>query len=259
MIKAPEHGDTFAVGREQTVNRTRNGSTVVYDHGISYAGEINLTFAHVPQPEKDALVAFFNSAGWALNVLAFKDYDGITRKVRLLTPNLSHENAGYLSYDSRINLWNFSLKLIDVTNNPADLEVAFQTMPTALSAHIADLNDPHDPLVTTTVSDADNAKVIDSVSTKSFDGVIWIGVVKLGAAKFNFFVHAVHNGTLSTDATSTGITTETLASVGTLTGCTFTLSLTGAGSSQVMNLLMDSGTNNSVIVSVRKVKLGAVS
>ena len=57
-IKAPELGNTSSVARNQQVQRTRAGRTLIYDRGRNLNQIMRLEFKDIPDSEKAALIVF---------------------------------------------------------------------------------------------------------------------------------------------------------------------------------------------------------
>lgn len=119
-MKAPEIGDSYATGREQSILRTRSGAVVAYDYGVVLNGDIKLRFEDVPNDEFIALRAMLALLNYGTTTLAYQDPDDIIRKVRVATPVLDGRHNGYVNNTDvkQHQLWNFELDLIDVTANP---------------------------------------------------------------------------------------------------------------------------------------------
>lgn len=252
-IKAPERGDRRAKGRNQSFARTKNANVVVYDMGTSMSDIISLSFTEVYQEEFAALIVFFEYITWGANKIKYVDYKGDEFTVRVYKNTLDATNKGEAKFgENKSTLYDFTLDLIDVTNNVSD---SGQTaVPTQLALHIADYAHPHNPKTVATVASTDGTKIIESVKVDDVKSVTWI--LQLNSADTysrTMLVHATHNGTPTDDATSITSATETLVTDGTFPGdVTVTATLALSGPSQVMRLNVAKAAG-SISVVVRRI------
>jgi len=254
-IKAPERGDRRAKGRNQTFAKLKNGSVAVYDMGTSMSDILSLSFEMVPQSEYAAMIVFFEYVVWGANKIKYIDYKGDEYVVRIYKNTVEATNQGEAVFgENELTQYNFTLDLIDVSNNIAD--TGQTAVPTQLALHIADLSHPHNPKTTSNVLSTDGAKVIESISVDNFKYATWIVVLSTGTFAKTVLVHATHNGTTSLDATTLNTSSqETIATVGTdPADITISVDLNGASTAQVMRLKVAKTAGN-VDVSVRRIKI----
>lgn len=90
------------------------------------------------------------------------------------------------------------------------------------------------------------AAVVDSVSTKGVGLVKWLVYVQAGAAKQAVEVLASHDGDAVVDATQAQFTTYAKLRMGSIAGLNFTVSVSGSGAGQQLNLVVSSGTSATV-------------
>lgn len=252
-FKAPERGDRRDKGRNQTFTRLKNGNVVVYDMGTNMSDILSLSFEMMPQAEYAAMLVFFEYVVWGANKIKYIDYKGDEYVVRIYKSVVSAVNKGEADLvSSELTQYDFTLDLIDVTNNVAD--TGQTAVPSQLAIHLADTNHPHNPKITVAVDTA-TPVVIDSVAVDTVKHVTWVVSLVSGTFAKTVLVHATHDGTVSTDATAVGVTQDTVATVGTdPADITVSILLTGSTTLQVMNLLVGK-TAGTVDVSVRKIKV----
>lgn len=254
-LRAPERGDRRVKGRNQSFSRLKNGNVVVYDMGTSMSDMLNLTFESVPQSEFAALIVFFEHVVWGANKIKYIDYKGDSYIVRVFKNTVDSVNKGETKFGANEStLYDFTLDLIDVTNNVSD--TGQTAMPTQLAIHVADTNHPHNPRVDAQVTSADGTKLIEAVAVDSVKHVTWIVVAYYGTTYAKtVLVHAVHNGTASADATSVNATQETLTTVGSDPGdITLSVALSGSGVNQMLRLQAAKAAGT-VDLSVRRIKV----
>lgn len=145
-VNAPEFGDVFTQGRAQVIKRTRAGYSVAYDRGKKVDEEYIWEFRNIIDSQRSALKTFLDYVTWGASKILVTDWLGTERIVRVSQTSLTSKNARQLTLDGGQSevLWDFSLTLLDVTNNPN--EVGLQdtlNMSSALKIHIADQQDPH--------------------------------------------------------------------------------------------------------------------
>lgn len=254
-MKAPERGDKRVKGRNQTFARSKNANIVVYDMGTNMADILSLSFEEVYQSEFAALIVFFEYITWGANKIKYVDYKGDEYIVRVYKNNVDSTNKGEAKFgNNESTLYDFTLDLIDITNNVAD---SGQTaVPTQLAIHLADYNHPHNPKVYNNVLSTDGTKVIESIAVDSVKTVTWIVSMYSGATySRTILVHATHNGTPSADATTVTSAQETLVTDGTFPGdVTVSVALAGSGITQMMNLRVAKTADN-IDITIRRVKI----
>jgi hypothetical protein len=217
---------------------------------------LNLSFEEVPQAEYAALIVFFEYVTWGANKIKYIDYKGDEYIVRIYKNTVDATNKGEAKFgENEATLYDFTLDLIDVTNNVAD--TGQTAVPTQLALHIADADHPHNPMLFSTVVPADGAKVIESVLVDDVKHVTWLVSLTLSTTySKTVFIHVTHNGSASADAASIGTPlVETIVTVGTDPGdITVAATLTGAGTTQAINLTVAKAAG-SVNVGVRRIKI----
>lgn len=195
-LKAPEIGDSISYGRDQHISKSRGGTVVVYDYGSKFTPDIVLNFKNVPDNERSALLTFFNMVGWAKNAVSYQDIDGVVKAVIISKPSIAYKNTGYINRDivSPEPCFDFDVELMDVSETWQTI-IGGDVTDSALTIHLADFNAPHSPEKTVTIDNADGNKVVDSILTSGFHGVIWIGTVVSGANKMFFQAQCINNRT----------------------------------------------------------------
>lgn len=255
LMKAPERGDSRIKGRNQNFARTKNGNVVVYDMGTTMADMLTLSFEYMPQAEFAAMLVFFEYVTWGANKIKYVDYKGDEYIVRVYKNSVTAINNGEAKLgDSSTTLYNFTLDLIDVTNNIAD---SGQTaVPTQLAIHLADTVHPHNPKSYSNVLAADGAKVVETHLVDSVKAITWIINLRSGATySQTMLVHATHNGTSYSDATTIANTQEVLVTDGAFPGdVTINVVLSGVASAQVLALTVAKAAGE-VEVSARRIIL----
>ena len=256
-MKAPEFGDTYSEGRNLTITQPKSGAVVVYDHGTPFTKNIKLQFKDIPDTERSALLVLLEQVGWGSSVLKYKDYLGKVRNVRVLTQRLDSKAQSSYNRDSAypIYTFDFEIDLLDVTGNILEAQDT-TIVPSALTLHIADLDSPHAPETTETVNIADGLKLLDTFLVDAYKGCIWIGVAVKGTARHMFQIAADHNGTDGADATTTASTITVSNDIGSSTGIiSYDISLSGAGTSQVVRLRASTAANGWNII-FRRIHIG---
>lgn len=236
-IKAPERGDRRTKGRHQTFAKLKNGAVTVYDMGVTLSDLITLNFEQVPQIEWAQLLVFFEYVVWGANKIKYIDYKGDEYVVRIYKSNIEAINRGESKFDDNTTtLYDFSLELIDITNNASD--TGQTAVPTQLALHLADYNHPHNPQQYMEVLSTDGTKVVESISTREAKHVTWIVFATDDTTwSKTWLIHGTHNGDYVVDATTVGSAQEVLVSVGTpASDITFSVALAGTGSAQTMDL-----------------------
>jgi hypothetical protein len=216
---------------------------------------LSLSFQEVYQAEYAALIVFLEYVTWGANKIKYVDYKGDEYIVRVYKNTVDASNKGEAKFGTNEStLYDFTLDLIDVTNNVSD---SGQTaVPTQLALHIADIVHPHNPKFVSVVIPADGTKIVETLSVDSVKAAMWL-VQLSDAATYSrlMLVHATHDGTDSADATALTSATETLVTHGTFPGdVTITVTLALSGPSQVMRLNVAKAAG-SITVSSRRVLL----
>lgn len=257
-MKAPERGDKRIKGRNQTFARLKNGNVVVYDMGTSMSDMLNLSFEEVPQAEYAALIVFFEYVTWGANKIKYVDYKGDEYVVRIYKNTVDAANKGETKFgENASTLYDFTLDLIDVTNNVAD--TGQTAVPTQLALHLADYDHPHNPLGLVVATLATSPKVVESVLTSDVRAITWLVNVYFDATfSKTFLVNVTHNRNTAadTDATTIGTpTVEVLSLAGTDPAASVVVSatLTGVGAAQAVNLVVT--TSITAYVRCRRIKL----
>lgn len=261
-IQAPELGDSTRSGRKQTVRRLRSGASIVYDGGLDLDQRLRWDFRNITDTERAALLFFLAAVGWAQAKIKATDWNGQQRIVRILSPNIEAVNSRMCLLDggAQSRLWDFSLEVLDLTDNTAEFsQEDVQEMSTALGLHIADEIDEHSPREITLVDDADGAVVIDSVSIASVRSVVWVVQASNGTKNAIALAYGSTDRNYDTPADATAVKDATdfeWHESGTEVSAEVTLSMTvtGAGTAQVINLTADVSTDGWRFV-VRRNKL----
>ena len=258
-IRAPEIGNSETKSRNQAMQRTRFGTTLVYDRGRNYNDRRALQFRMLTDVEKAALTVFLDAVQWGSSKLKYRHYTGEELVIRTASTEMRYVDTGYEDHNNILAqkvLWDFDIDILDLTNNSDELEGQDPVVSSALSLHLADFNDPHNPPTSITLAVADGAKTVESFNVDSWDSIHWMFTVVNGASKYAGFIHTTNNNIAAgSDATSTSVTLESTndpAGIG--ANITFTVVLSGAGASQIMTLKAQSTTNGNV-VKVRRAKL----
>jgi hypothetical protein len=261
VMKAPEINNTVEPGRNQVIARTKGGRNVVYDFGIKTDGKIELSFESVPDAERSAFLLFLEAVQYAKNVIAYQDHNGVVSYVRLSISSQVFKDVGYqIKSNTDSILWDFTLNLIDVTYNMADLnQLGAGLMATPLTLHLADFNDPHSPETTRVINIADGTITHDSEYVDSWDSVVWRVIVKKNTIKQEFFVSVTHDGYSTTDATAISTKIDSSNDInGFPSVVTLTADLNGAGTAQIIRLRAATSVDGYTIVS-KKLKIGKLS
>jgi hypothetical protein len=259
-FKAPQEGNTEKRARNQSITRTRAGNVQVYDRGNNFNTTFKLEFADIPDSERAQLITFLEAIQWGSTKIKYRDMYGSIYVVRIL----AQEGVEYI--DNGLNVkrgksfirWNFNLELLNLTDNPGELE-SVDTVPTsALLLHMQDYDDPHSPATLYAVADADGEVVLDSVLTIDWKSILWtILAVKAGVSATYAIVANNDRVDIETDATAVESVLETLNEQGDATAhITFTVELNGADTAQVMRVKVNVNTDGWRF-EIRKIKLGS--
>ncbi len=238
-MKAPEFGYTETKSRNQTQVRTRAGTTYVYDRGQGLNEIIHVNFSDIPDTERSAFIVFMEAVQWGSTKIVFQDHTGTQRLVRFLSNSMVYADRGpqvKVAATTPSN-WDFGFDFIDLTNSLADIEETDFAVPTQMALHIANLNDPHNPTTTGTLDIADSTKVLESVLTLTYRGVLWMVTISKGATEKLVFVSASHNRNGVTAATSYDATQTPESEIGDVSlHVTLGVALSGSGAAQIMSL-----------------------
>lgn len=258
-LKAPEEGNKEKRSRNQSIARTRAGNVLVYDRGTNYNTNFSLDFKEIVDIDRAQLLVFLESIQWATTKICYQDMYGDIYIVRVLQDSgIEYEDRGtdLKRGMSRIR-WNFSLALLNLTDNIAELAIADGNVSNALSLHLANFNDPHNPEVKFTVNIADGAKVLEFYYTTDWKTVVYTVTASKGVNSASYIVALAHDRNGATAATTVVVQQSTLVQNGTVTSAlTFTGTLSGAALLQVMQLKL-AVSSDGWDIRVRRVKLGA--
>lgn len=257
-IKAPEEGNKEKRSRNQSIARTRAGNVLVYDRGNNYNTNFSLDFKQIPDIERAQLLLFLEAVQWATTKICYQDMYGDIYIVRCLQDNgIEYEDLGtdLKSGPSRIR-WNFSLALLNLTDNLAELAIADGNVSNALSLHIANVNDPHNPEACVELDIADGETVLEGYQTTDWRSVIYTVVVSKGAASATFVIGVSHNRNGLTDATSVDIEQHLVTAMGDVASfVTFSAGLLLSDLFQTFNLKAQVSSDGWEIC-VRRTKMG---
>ncbi len=260
LLKSPELENTESVARNQSLVRTRAGNTLVYDRGNDFNTKMRLEFRDVPDDQRSALVVFLNAIQWATTKVMYRDVYGDDRVVRIVADDgITYTDLGTNLKKGRSFLrWNFNLELLNLTDNPGELETVDPVPSSSLYLHITDYDEPHNPELCVIINDADGAVVIDSFNTLEWRSHIFTVVAKKGTASAVFAISVIADrADATTDATATQLTIDALIEQGTVASIiTFTAVLSGTGINQIVQLKADV-SNDGWYVCVRRLKMGA--
>jgi hypothetical protein len=260
-LKAPEEDNTSKVGRNQSIVRTRAGRTIVYDRGNNLNTTMELKFKDILDADRSSLMVFLAAVQWASSKIVYQDMYGDVYYVRALEESgITYIDRGLLDKTNRRKastiLWNFDLDLLDISDNIEEIDEEDPPVSDALSLHLADYDEPHNPTICTTLDIADGAKVIESFSTTDWKAVIWLVVATKDDRKAVFTVSCTHDRDGGTDATTTATpVVETQNDIGLMSAIlTITSDLNGAAASQVMRLKIAT-SEDGIQVCVKRVKI----
>lgn len=259
-IKAPEEGNKEKRSRNQSIARTRAGNVLVYDRGTNYNTNFSLDFKEIVDIDRAQLLVFLETIQWATTKICYQDMYGDIYIVRILQDTgIEYEDRGtdLKKGMSRIR-WNFSLALLNLTDNLAELAIADGNVSNALSLHLTNYNDPHNPDVRYIGNTVDGAKIVESYYTTDWKTVIFTVQASNGVNSGAFQVAISHNRNGATIATTVVLQQATLVQNGTVASAlTFTADLSGAGVLQLMRLKL-AVSSNGWDIRVRRLKLGPV-
>lgn len=261
-IKAPELGDATRTGRKQTVRRLRSGATIVYDGGLDLDQRLRWDFRNIDDTDRAALLFFLNQIGWSQGKIKATDWNNTERIVRILSPNIEYVNSrmSTLEGGTTARLWEFSIEVLDLTENIAEFsQEDVKEMSTALGLHIADEVDEHSPRTITLVDAADGAVVIDSVNISDVRSVVWVVQASNGTKNAIAVAYGSTDRNYDTPADATAVKDATdfewhESGTEVSTEVTLSMTVTGSGADQVINLTADTTTDGWRFV-VRRNKL----
>lgn len=260
-FKPPELQNSFDLGRNQTAVRTAGSKTLIYDRGTNFNTMMKLNFKYVTDGMRAQLIVFLEYVQWASRIIAYQDTYGDVYYVRCLNEKgITLVDQGLTMKAKQTTVpsiiqWDVSLDLLNLTDNPQELEDPEPPLSSALYLHIHDYDDPHNPEVSTLVNIADGSKVVEQFATVSWRTVIWTIEATKGARTASYMVIATHNRDGVTLATATDMVLETMTEIGTVTSLLlFDLHLTGSGVNQVMQLRCGTSEDGFTIIA-RRTKL----
>lgn len=258
-IKAPEEGNKEKRRRNQSIARTRAGNVLVYDRGNDYNTNFSLDFKQILDVERAQLLVFLEAIQWASTKICYQDMYGDIYIVRVLKDGgIEYEDLGtdLKRGLSRIR-WNFALDLLNLTDNIAELAIADGPVSNALTLHINNVNDPHNPEVCVVVNAADGAKLVEAYYTTDWRTVIWTVLIEKAGDSATYIVSGSHDRVTSTDATTVVMQQLLLNENGDVSShVVFTVTIEGTGLTQTMTLRCDTDAD-SYNVCVRRTKMGA--
>jgi hypothetical protein len=195
-FKPPELNDSNQHARNQTQARLRNGTMIVYDRGVNYNNTITMQFKDVPDVQRCNLVSFFDAVQWGSTKLAYVDQYGCQRTVRLASPKISYADTGLRNRNASSSevLWNFNFNFTDISDSSDELSQGDPPVSSALTLHILDYNDPHDPEVSVDMTIAGSPFVVEKWPTLQWKSVIWKMLVSKDVRSFTQLMCGQHNG-----------------------------------------------------------------
>lgn len=257
-LRAPEVGNTERRGRAQAMTKTRVGNVFVYDRGIDLDEKLTYQFKNVPDEERSALVVFLTAVSWGLAKLKMADMNGTERTIRIASKELNYVDTGWTTHrDPQTNkiLWDFTLEILDLSNNTEALAAAELPVAGPLFLHLSDYDHPHNPTTSITVNIADGAKVVESLEVRDWKAITWIVCFEKNAARGYALVNATNNAYATTDATTLDTTQQPLGDLSAASSkVTLSVDLSGTGSTQVMRLKAAT-TEDGYTVRVRRIKI----
>lgn len=260
LLKSPELENKETKARNQSLVRTRAGNTLVYDRGNDFNTKMQLEFRDVPDEQRSALVVFLELIQWATTKVKYRDVYGDEYIVRIVADNgITYTDLGTNMKKGRSFLrWNFDLDLLNLTDNPGELEAVDTVATSALLLHIQDYADPHSPTTLFNVNDVDGEVVVDSVLTTEWRSVLWTILAVKGDASASFVIAAHHNRLdMLTVATAVEQVVEAMCEQGDVAAhITYTVELSGVSVDQIMRIKVNVNTDGWKF-EVRKIKLGS--
>ncbi len=258
-LRAPEIGNTEKKARNQSMQRTRFGQTLVYDRGANYNDLRTLQFRNLTDLEKAELTVFLEAVQWGSSKLMYQHYNGDLLVIRFASTEMKYIDTGYEDHNNALAykvLWDFDLDILDLSNNTDELEGSDALVSSALTLHLQDYNHPHNPVTSISLAIADGAKVVETFNVDDWDHVAWHFVIYNGASKHSGMIHVTNNNVhAGADATTTQLVLEILNDpAGIQPNFTWTCVLAGSGTTQTMTLKCASSTNSNT-VRVRRFKI----
>lgn len=259
-IKAPEEGNKEKRSRNQSIARTRAGNVLVYDRGTNYNTNFSLDFKEIVDIDRAQLLVFLETIQWATTKICYQDMYGDIYIVRILQDTgIEYEDRGtdLKKGMSRIR-WNFSLALLNLTDNLAELAIADGNVSNALSLHLTNYNDPHSPEASLAPLAAGSPSIVERYFTTDWRTILYTIVVAKAGATATFLLSVTHNRSGATIASTVGLQQATLIENGDVSAhVSFTATLEGAGALQYMTLRITVDTDGWTICT-RRTKLGAL-
>lgn len=259
-FKCPEEGNSETRARNQSTVRTRAGNTFLYDRGNNYNTQFKLDFKDIPDSERAQLIVFLEAVQWGLTKVKYRDPYGEEFVVRVIA------EQGIEYRDNGLNVkkgksfirWDFSLALLNLTDNPGDLDSVDNVPTSALLLHIQDYNDPHSPASQLLLDIADGVTVADTTNTMEWRNVLYTVIAVKGTASATFVISLAHNREdLETDATAVELVSESMVEQGDVAAhITFSADVDGALSDQVMRLKIAVDSDGWAF-EIRKIKVGS--
>lgn len=258
-IKAPEPSNKEKRSRNQSIARTRAGNVLVYDRGNNYNTNFSLDFKEILDVDRAQLLVFLEAIQWATTKICYQDMYGDIYIVRILKDGgIEYEDLGTDMKRglSRIR-WNFSLDLLNLTDNLAELAIADGNVSNALSLHISNVNDPHNPEVCTLLNIADGTVQLEGYLTTDWRSVIYTVLVSKGADSATYVIGLTHDRDGIDDAVNVDIEQHLVTGLGDVDShITFTGVLTDSDLFQKFNLSASVGTDGWTFC-IRRTKMGA--
>lgn len=245
-IKAPEVGNSYVEGRRQTVTRAASGNIVVTDLGLLINPQIDLQFKQVPEVERAQVSLFLHTIQFAANRIAYEDYTGVVRTVRMIGSQIRFTDTGlHNKGDIQTQLWDFDFSVLDVSENPSEQDGGI--MSSALALHISYANDPHSPTSSEqTMYIGDGDVEIYTFFTHTFRSCVITVECIQGANVRILYALVTHDRDANTDAVSTVVTMLGTANSGSLT-CAILAVLSGTGTGQLVRIQVNTNIDNTIM------------
>ncbi|MBA3761743.1 MAG: hypothetical protein H0X04_00170 [Chthoniobacterales bacterium] len=259
-LQANDIGGKFRQGRNQTTVISRSGTTYVYDRGRNLNEIISLSFSNIVDSERSAFITFLEQCQWGSTKFRFRDVTGTERIVRIVNNAITYTENGPQARTPADGsaprfLWDFSFELVDLTNNFDEVNTLDSPVANALALHIADYDEPHNPIASISLSIADGTKTVEQFLVEDYSTVAWMVEIEKNGNRAEVDVVASHNGYVGIDATGTpdySISPHT--DTGTVSAeVTLTVDLTGTGGAQYMRLRAAT-TVDGYTINVRRIK-----
>ncbi len=259
-FKAPEEGNTEKRARNQSIVRTRAGNLQVYDRGNNFNTVFKLEFKDLTDVERSAIVLFLDAIQWGTSKIVYQDMYGTQYIVRVVAEDgIEWIDRGLNKKRGKSFIhWDFNLELLNLTDNPGDLETVDPVPSSALLLHLTDYDDPHNPTVINEVDNAEVDVVLAQTKTTEWRQVLYTVLVWKAGDSASYLVAVSSNRVdMSTVATTTDIDIDVILEHGTVAShITFTATLSGIGADQMLNLIVNTDADDWKF-EVRKLKLGS--